>query len=235
MGDDSRQQNYSAVMAEYSFSSNSLCMSRIFSTFASETNQKQKQNMRLWMPIMVVTLLLAACGEKKKSKDIITQRVVTTVSKEPVRMQPYTIDDNVAWIGRTYHWSIERNPCDSMPPVKDESGQKFIDNKFTVSVSRSDGSLFFKQVFTKSTFLSYLDADYQKTGVLEGLVFDRAEGDYLFFGVSVGHPQTDEYIPLVLRLSRMGEIQISVDTQLDTANPENSGAPAQLDDEDDGV
>ena len=42
------------------------------------------------------------------------------------------------------------------------------------------------------------------------------EGDYLVLGASVGHPQTDEYIPLVVRLSRMGQLDIKRDTQLDT-------------------
>jgi hypothetical protein len=51
---------------------------------------------------------------------------------------------------------------------------------------------------------------------LEGLVFDKAEGDWLEFAASVSHPQTDEYIPLIVRLSRMGEISIKRDSQMDT-------------------
>jgi hypothetical protein len=47
-------------------------------------------------------------------------------------------------------------------------------------------------------------------------VFDRADGDDLVFGASVGHPQSDEYIPLVIRLTRMGELSIRRDSQMDT-------------------
>ena len=62
----------------------------------------------------------------------------------------------------------------------------------------------------------YLDNDFNKTGVFEGLVFDKTDGDWLVFAASVGHPQSDEYIPLIIRLSRMGVLTIARDTQMDT-------------------
>ena len=53
-----------------------------------------------------------------------------------------------------------------------------------------------------------------------GVVFVRAEGDYLLFAGSVGSPDmaSDEYVPLVVKLSRMGNISIAQDTILDTEN-----------------
>ena len=96
------------------------------------------------------------------------------------------------------------------------TGQKYVDNVFRMTVSRKDGSVFFSRTFTKKALSQYLDDDFNKTGVFEGLVFDKAEGDYLFFGASVGHPQSDEYIPLIFRLSRMGDLDMKVDDQLDT-------------------
>ena len=47
-------------------------------------------------------------------------------------------------------------------------------------------------------------------------MFDKADGDWLEFAASVCHPQTDEYIPLIVRLSRMGELTIQRDSQMDT-------------------
>ena len=85
-----------------------------------------------------------------------------------------------------------------------------------MSVSRSDGSKFYSRQFTKADFVNYLDDDYRKTGILEGLVFDKADGDWLEFAASVCHPHTDEYIPLIIRLSRMGVLTIARDTQMDT-------------------
>ena len=171
-----------------------------------------------------MVVVLAACGGKKKSEDIIAPRIVKVQPKEPIRMQPYLDEKQVSWIGKTYFVTVSRQPSDSLPMVKDETGQKFVDNVFRMTVSRKDGSVFFSRVFTKKALMQYLDDDFAKTGVFEGLVFDRAEGDYLFFGASVGHPQSDEYIPLVFQLSRMGDLSIKRDTQMD--NP-----PADKDEE----
>lgn len=164
-----------------------------------------------------LALTLMACGEKKKSNDIITERVEVPKPQGPVRLQSYSDSRDVSWIGRTYHLDINRQPSDSLPMVKDEAGQQFVDNCITLVVSRQDGSQFYNHRFTKKDFDRYLDEDYRKTGILEGLVFDKADGDWLEFAASVCHPQTDEYIPLVVRLSRMGELSVRRDTQLDTS------------------
>ena len=177
----------------------------------------QKMTKSLFMVIATGMLLsLVACGEKKKSADIITQRVETVKPQAPERMQEYNDTRDVAWIGKQYKVTVHRQPGDSLPMVKDETGQKFVDNIISVCVLRADGTKFFSRNFTKSDFLNYLDEDYSKTGILEGLVFDKADGDWLEFAASVCHPHTDEYIPLVVRLSRMGELTIQRDTQMDT-------------------
>ncbi len=98
-------------------------------------------------------------------------------------------------------------------------------------MSRADGSVFYNRKFTKANFLQYINEDYRDTGILEGIVFDKPDGDWLVFGASVGHPQTDEYIPLVIRLSRMGVLEIRQDTEMDTAPQQ--GLPQ--DEDEDGV
>lgn len=170
----------------------------------------------LLMAVLVVSL--TACGGKKKSDDIIAPRQEKVAPKGPISMQEYTDSRQVDWIGKQYRVAIHRQPSDSLPKVKDETGQAFVDNAISVAITRQDGSIFFSRVFTKSAFLKYLDADYTKTGILEGLVFDKADGDWLEFAASVSHPQTDEYIPLVVRISRMGEVVIAHDTSLDTTS-----------------
>ena len=81
---------------------------------------------------------------------------------------------------------------------------------------RADGSVFFSRSFTKAAFESLLNNDYRKTGILEGLVYDKAEGNNLFFAASVSHPQTDEYIPFLVSLSNFGDVGICLDSDLDT-------------------
>ena len=181
----------------------------------------------------VVTL--TACGSKKKSEDIIAPRIVKVQPKAPIRMQPYIDEKEVSWIGKTYYVSISRQPSDSLPTVKDEMGQKFVDNVFQLSVTRKDGSVFFKRTFTKKNLAQYLDDDFNTTGVFEGLVFDKTDNDWLVFAASVGHPQSDEYIPLVIRLSRMGELSIKRDTQMDTAAEDQVKEGQNEDSDDDGV
>ncbi len=176
-----------------------------------------KTNKLTLLIVGCLALTMVACSGKKKSDDIITTPVEQPKPQGPVRLQPYTDSRDVSWIGRSYHLEINRQSTDSLPMVKDEYGQQFVDNYITLVVSREDGSKFYSHRFTKKDFDKYLDDDYRNTGILEGLVFDKAEGDWLEFAASVSHPQTDEYIPLIVRLSRMGEISIKRDSQMDTS------------------
>lgn len=186
------------------------------------------------LSVVVAALLLGSCGNKKKNEDIITQRVVKAAPQGPIRMPENLDQRDVSWIGKTYHVAIHRVPADTLSLVKDDTGQQYVDNVFTLTVSRQDGSVFFTRKFVKTDFARLVGDDFRRTGILEGFVFDKANGDWLEFGASVGRPQTDEYIPLVVRLSRMGDIDMKVDTQLDT-NSDAEGAQPIADDEEDGV
>ena len=186
------------------------------------------------LSVVVAALVLGACGNKKKSEDIITQRVVKAAPQGPIRMPENNDQRDVNWIGKTYHITIHRLPADTLSLVKDDTGQQYVDNIFTLTVSRQDGSVFFTRKFVKTDFARLVGDDFRRTGILEGFVFDKSNGDWLEFGASVGRPQTDEYIPLVVRLSRMGDLDMKVDTQLDTNSDVNEGQKV-VDDDEDGV
>ena len=172
---------------------------------------------------------LTDCKEQKKSDVIIAKKVETPKPQSPIRMQDYTQTKDVQWLGKNYQIEIKRMADDSLRMVKDESGQKFVDNRISLRVIRADGSVFFNSGFTKAAFDSYLNDDYRRTGILEGFVFDKVEGNHLFFAASVCHPQTDEYIPLVVSLSNLGEVGIRLDNNLDTYGDGQSS----VDDDDD--
>ena len=176
---------------------------------------------------LAALLLLTGCSQKKKSDDIIATKPEVVKPQAPIRMQEYKQTTDVAWLGKNYQVEVHRVADDSLKMVKDENGQKFVDNRLSVKVMRSDGSVFFSRSFTKAAFESYLNNDYRQTGVLEGLVYDKVEGNNLFFAASVSHPQTDEYIPLVVSVSNFGEVGIRLDTDLDT----NGGNEANADDD----
>ena len=180
-------------------------------------------------------MVLGACGNKKKSEDIIAQRVVKVTPRGPIRMPENTDQREVNWIGKTYQVTIHRVPADTLSMVKDDTGQQYVDNIFTLTVARQDGSVFFTRKFVKTDFARLVGEDFRRTGILEGFVFDKANGDWLEFGASVGRPQTDEYIPLKIRLSRMGELDIKIDDQLDTNSDVEGQKPAADADDEDGV
>ncbi len=95
----------------------------------------------------------------------------------------------------------------------------------------------------KAAFERNLDKQTKSTGALLGIVFDKAEGDNLCFAASVGSPDitSDEYLPLVLKISRMGAVSISNDQVLDTESDTESASSASstskedLEDDDEGV
>ena len=182
---------------------------------------------------LLMAVLTISCGKKKESKDIIVPTVEVVKPKAPISMQPYNQQQEVKWLDKSYQVFIDRVADDSLRMVQDETGQKFVDNRITLRVIRADGSVFFKKVFTKATFDAQLDDDYRQTGILEGLVFDKVDGNNLIFAGSVSHPQTDEYIPLVVTVSNFGNVTIKRDDQMDTnSTQEQQPQENQVTDED---
>lgn len=170
----------------------------------------------LALSVALTALLLTSCKEKKKTDDIVVKKVEAPKPQAPIRMQEYKQVKDIAWLDKNYQVVITRMADDSLRMVKDENGQKFVDNRITLHVYRADGSVFFNRSFTKADFDAQLDEDYRSTGILEGIVFDRIDGYRLLFAGSVCHPQTDEYIPLVITVNNFGEVTIRRDTNLDT-------------------
>jgi len=180
--------------------------------------------MKQQMTILALTALVAltGCKEKKQTQDIIAPRVEVAKPSGPVRMQPYSDQRDVQWLGKTYRVEINRTASDSLPMVKDETGQKFVDNRITLVVRRADGSVAIQKTFTKATFEGYIDAHYRTAGILEGFVFDEADDQQLEFAASVCLPQTDEYIPLEVKIDNFGNVRIERDSQMDTNGDEES-------------
>ena len=172
-------------------------------------------NYKSVLALTFVGLITTSCGKKKQHDDIIVQETEVPQPQAPIRMQDYKDVKDVQWLGKQYQVEVTRTACDSLAMVKDESGQQFVDNRIVLKVIRQDGSVFCTKTFTKSAFSACLNDDYRKTGILEGFVFDKAEGNQLFFAASVCHPQTDEYIPMVVTLSNFAEVGISKDQQME--------------------
>lgn len=173
---------------------------------------------------------LTACTEKKKSNIIIApKQVAKVVNKATQKMSDYEQTREADWVGSHYKVVVKRCSDKELPVLQLDENTKYYDNRISVKVLRSDGSEFFSRTFTKKDFTSYIDKHTQDMGALLGIVYVKAEGDYLYFAASVGSPDvtSDEYVPLVLKISRMGSIAISKDEKLDTN--------ASAEEEEDGV
>ncbi|MBP3229936.1 MAG: DUF4738 domain-containing protein, partial [Prevotella sp.] len=72
--------------------------------------------------------------------------------------------------------------------------------------------------FTKADFASLLDEDTRKNGALLGIVLDKTEENQLRFAASVGSPDvlSDQYVPLLLTITRMGAVSMAKDDRLDS-------------------
>ena len=189
----------------------------------------------------LATITIVSCKEKKTSEHIITTKPVEEAKKPTQEIGNYDMTTPVDWVGSTYQVVVERKADHSLPLADDGQGNKYYDNRISLKILRKDGSVFFSRVFTKDDFSRYVDALYQKNSALLGIVLDRAETDHLIFAASVGSPDkmSDEYVPLVMKISRFGDVSISKDTQMDTGSIESGGEqPANneiTEEEEDGV
>ena len=191
--------------------------------------------------------LMASCGEeKKKSNIIIAPKPAAKVTNKPTqKMSDYEQARDIEWLGSTYKVIVKSESDSELPIVKLDETTKYYDNKITVRILRQDGTEFFNRSFTKSAFENYLDRHTKESGVLLGIVYVKAEGNNLCFAASVGSPDvsSDEYIPLVLKITNLGAIAITKDQTLDmeSSNDDSSsgnkakGASGEEEDEEDGV
>jgi len=170
---------------------------------------------------LVTALFLMSCGSEKKKEDVIIAMPEKKVEqKETQKMSDYTLPTDVQWIGKKYQVIVTRTADSKLGLVKVDENTKFYDNRVNVRVLRADGSEFFNRTFTKKDFRSYITDRINENGALTGITYVDAKGDNLIFACSVGSPSktSDEYIPLIMKISRMGAVSISKDGNLDTSN-----------------
>ena len=165
-------------------------------------------------------LSLVSCGKKEETKDIIIEPTVQEAPKTvgTQQLEEMNFEQVVQWIGADYKVIVHRAADESLPKATDETGVKYYDNKINIRIVRSDGSEFFNRTFSKSDFSAQLDEKTRKNGALLGLMFSKTEGNDIIFEGSVGSPDqvSDDFIPVVVKLNRMGNLSISRGTIIDT-------------------
>ena len=196
--------------------------------------------MRLFLRLFLIIVVgcgISSCSEKKQDKTIITQKPKPVKNKATQSMSDYEQSIPVEWVGSVYHVNVSRQADQSLPLADDGAGNKYYDNKIKLSIVRKDQSEFYSRTFTKADFVNYVDESYRKNSALLGIVFDKVEGNNLIFAVSIGSPDkmSDEYVPLVMKISNLGAVSIQKDTLLDTGNTEGDESEVDAEDDDDGV
>lgn len=168
----------------------------------------------------VTAFLVASCGEKKPTTDIITHKEAKKAPAEPIKMQDYDHTETVDWLDKQYQVSISRRVDTDSALVQDDNGNKYRNNRITVRITRPDGSNFFDKTFTKADFASVVSTDYRRDNTLLGIVVDHTEGGNLYLAASIGSPDalSDEYMPLLITVSRTGSVTIANDNRPDEAS-----------------
>jgi len=170
----------------------------------------RKTSYLMAMSVAVLTTV-ASCGEKKATTPtIITSDYEMPQLQPPIKMEAATEQQNVEWLERNYQITIDRAPVDSLPKVTDEYGQEYVANAIRLTITRPDGSEFFRRSFTKSSFAAYLPNDYKRDGILTDIRLYEKDGRQLTFFVCHNFPNgtDDELCILELSIDSDGAIAI---------------------------
>ena len=181
--------------------------------------------------LSLILISITACKHEKKSNDIITKITPKPkVPSGPQKMSEFKYEKTIEWMGSTYTIQIHRFADKDLSIVSDEDGRKYYDNRFQVKILRKDGSSFYERTLTKADFIEIADNQYAKKGALLGFMFDRNEGNKLYFGASIGSPdpKSDEYVPLDITIDNMGNMHIRKATELDTPSEQTEKTKTEI-------
>ncbi len=175
---------------------------------------------RIYVMAVLTAALLVGCGEQQKNTKEEEKRIFQIESVDEntglQRMQVSRVNQEFTCKGKKFRLAVERTPGDDLPQVKSDMGL-FADNRISVKITRSDGSVLFSKTFLKSDFEAYLPASYLKRSVLEGMVFDdieTAESNEITLAASVSYPMTDLYVPFKVVISQAGKMSVRKDEDM---------------------
>ncbi|MBQ4041519.1 MAG: DUF4738 domain-containing protein [Prevotella sp.] len=154
---------------------------------------------------LLALVCIVSCKKKEQEEDIIVEKVIEKPQEGPESMPEDKQTGSVSWISNSeYSYAITRKADKELPIVKNHD-KEYYDNSFDVVITRADGSKFFEKKFSKTNFAPALPKEFKENGVLLGISFEKAEGNYLMFVVSVGSPDetNEEFYYARLKISNM--------------------------------
>lgn len=168
--------------------------------------------------------LCAACSSKPKAEGAGEGLHVVTKTEQPrlvpERMPLSDVTNHVHFGGKDYETRVFRSADETLPRVKDQDGQEFIDNRIRLRVS-TGGRILLDRSFTKADFATLVEARMLEHSLLEGMVYDTVSARGLIFAASVSYPQSDLYVPIRLFVAPDGRVMMERSDLL-----EEDGAPS---------
>lgn len=121
--------------------------------------------------ILTAALALTACKSEKVQGGEEKKDSVATPSRTPISLaneQAAQIDTVLG--GSRYNLLVQCMADKSVPPIEDELGQLYYNNKVVVKVGK-EGGLLLEKTFTKADFETYLSGVNTKAMILQGMNF----------------------------------------------------------------
>lgn len=168
----------------------------------------------------VAGVLLCACHQPKEpgqESGASAEVAGAPVAGENRAMQPSFAEGTMSLEGVEYTYEIRRHADGSLPGVSLEDGSIYTDNSIALRVSRADGTTVYEHTFGKKDFAAAVDAAFLEHGILEGLVFDRIEGNRFLFAASVCYPNTDLYMAARVYVTPSGRLSVEKEDAMNDA------------------
>lgn len=166
----------------------------------------------LFFVALCAVISLMGCQQRSTDGAAASQgeyESVGTATDAVQRMHDYHFSDTLTRGGHQYRYTIDRVASDSLPVVTDDEGRRFADNVYTLTIER-DGQQLMQRRFTKQAFAAQLSPEFNRRGLLDGMMLDRSLPG-LAFAVSVSLPQSDMLEPLLLHVDGAGGVSIERD------------------------
>lgn len=172
--------------------------------------------------IVLGSLVVSGCfnkGNEAKKEDTRVLMRDSIDSQGVQRMQASKNKQTVVFKGKEYQSDVQRIPNDSLPRVKNEMGDVFVDNTITLRLTQGNERIFYK-TFTKRDFSSLVNEEFMKNAILEGMVFDKVTSNGLVYAVSISYPQTDLYFPISVTITSNGKMTMKKDELMEDIYPD---------------
>ena len=151
-------------------------------------------------------LFITACSGNKKAEEKSLLLMQDSVDARGLqRMQVSKSDVDIKFKGKDYHSFISRTPDEDLPLVRDDRGNRFVDNKILLRLTRGNEQVF-NMTFTKRNFASIVGEDFLSKSILEGMVYNKTTPQGIVFAASVCYPQTDLYVPISITITADGKM-----------------------------